>query len=411
MVMPSPRARRIMGSALCGAVVLCGAPAALAQEGPDFGWLNGTNDQPEAPLKAGPVTWSLLIDTYYGYAFNRPSDHTVFPTTTAPRHNEFNLNLGVLGAEVTGLPDTFGKLVLQTGNYVDTVTGTDATVGRGAFSSLVSMRNVQQAYVGQRLTPDLSIKMGLFPAFIGIDSYWPQENWNYTHNLLSDFTPYYLMGGAVEGNLRPDLKAQFWLVNGWQSISQLGEGKGIGWSLNWTPSDRLSLTHNFLGGNFEADQSRTRYYTNHSVQWKYAENPVPGITHMALVAAVDYAYNTAGTQLLATSMGGVALLHRITFSDQWALSLRGSVYSDPQKLVAAAPPLAAGQSLSSDPLTTSEVTATLDFKPSPWLLHRLEVRHDMASIPYIAGPGGVTSTPADFRTSGTRAVFSSTLRF
>ena len=63
----------------------------------DFSWMNGSNPQPASLLVTGPVTWSIYVDTYYAWQFHRPIDHTIFPTTTAPRHNEISLNLAHLG--------------------------------------------------------------------------------------------------------------------------------------------------------------------------------------------------------------------------------------------------------------------------------------------------------------------------
>lgn len=425
------RSRRAASSLAAGLVLLTGTPVRAQAPSsvparddsqavaPDFGWLNGTNYQRTTPLRTGPLSWTLLVDNYYGYAFNRPSDHTVFPTTTAPRHNEFNVNLALLGLEVVDQAGMFGKLMLQAGNYVDTITGTDGTTSRGAYASLASLRHVQQAYAGHRfpVLGGLNVVMGIFPAYIGLDSYIPQENWNYTHNLLSDFTPYYLSGAMAQLSPSAELKTELWLVNGWQSLSRLGDGVGVGYSINWKPSDRLSLTHNVLGGNFQADQSRTRLYTDNTLQWKYAVKPWPGIEHLAIAAAADAGYETASTSAAGrpgTGMGGAALLHRVELSDHWATSLRGSIYSDPQKLVALALP--AGGTVQ-DGLVAAEVTATLDYRPSSWMLYRLEYRHDFSNVPYVAGPGGITSpagangfTP-DLRTDGGRLIVNATLRY
>jgi hypothetical protein len=64
---------------------------------------------------AGPVTFSAYVDAFYGWQFHRPVDHTVFPTSVAPRHNEVGLNLARAGVELTGLDDPIGRLFLQCG--------------------------------------------------------------------------------------------------------------------------------------------------------------------------------------------------------------------------------------------------------------------------------------------------------
>lgn len=389
------------------------AQPALAGEEPDFRWLNGTNPQGTAPLRTGPLTWTFLIDSYYGLASHQPADHTVFPTTTAPRHHEINLNLGLLGVEVTEQEGLYGKLVLQGGNYVDTIFGSDPSVGRGAYNSLAGLRSIQQAWAGHRfpVLSGLNVVMGLFPAYIGLDSYIPQENWNYTHNLCSDFTPYYLQGVMAQLFPRPELKTELWLVNGWQTLGKTGEGFGLGYSVNWRAGDRLSLTHNVLGGQLGADPTRQRLFTDNSLQWRYADAPWPGVRHLALALVGDVGYEGASTQpggLGATAFGGGGALHRIVFNDQWAATLRVSTFADPQRLVALAPP---GAAAGGTALWVGEGTATVDYSPSPWMLYRLEARHDVASTPYVAGPGGITGPSPDLRLAGSRVVLNATVRF
>ena len=76
----------------------------------DFDWMNGNNTQPQSLLGMGPVTWSLYVDTYYAWQFRRPIDHTIFPTTTAPLHDEISLNLAHIGVDVTGIDGPTGRV-------------------------------------------------------------------------------------------------------------------------------------------------------------------------------------------------------------------------------------------------------------------------------------------------------------
>src|SRR5438067_2271233 len=74
----------------------------------DFGWMNGSNPQPPSLLAMGPVTWSLYVDAYFAWQFHQPLDHTIFPGTTAVRHNEISLNLVHLGIDLAGLDGPIG---------------------------------------------------------------------------------------------------------------------------------------------------------------------------------------------------------------------------------------------------------------------------------------------------------------
>jgi hypothetical protein len=70
----------------------------------DFSWLNGSNRQPDSLLHVGPTILSLYVDVFYAFQFNRPIDHTIFPTTVAPRFNEIGLNLASIGIELPPIP-------------------------------------------------------------------------------------------------------------------------------------------------------------------------------------------------------------------------------------------------------------------------------------------------------------------
>ena len=80
--------------------------------------------------------------------FSQPADHTIFQTTTAPRHNELAVNLVALGVEVAGLNGPIGRLYLQAGSNVETDWGQDASTQRGQFLTLRTFAPVQQAAAG-----------------------------------------------------------------------------------------------------------------------------------------------------------------------------------------------------------------------------------------------------------------------
>jgi hypothetical protein len=151
-------------------------------------------------------------------------------------------------------------------------------------------------------------------------------------------------------------------------------------------------------------------FTGIGDQFQRNTQPWSGVRHLALAAVADLGYESASLRAdgsPATFFGGGGLLHRVVLDDHWAFTLRTSTFSDPQRLVALVPPSGAA---GSGPLWVGEGTATLDYNPSPWILYRLEVRHDVANSPYIAGPGGITGSTPDWRTQGSRAMLNATFR-
>src|SRR2546423_537136 len=89
----------------------------------------------------------------------------------------------------------------------------------------------------------LTVGLGIFPSYIGLESYLPQENWNYTHAFVSDATPYYFVGLRTQLYLTRRLKLELWLVNGWQTFGQWHEARAGGYSFNWRPREWISLVH------------------------------------------------------------------------------------------------------------------------------------------------------------------------
>ena len=120
----------------------------------------------------GPVTWSLYVDTYFAWDFHMPADHTIFPTTTGPRHNEISLNLAHLGIDLTGLDGPIGRLYIQYGSTVETIAGQDTTTTRGFFLTNRLLQYVQQAAVG--LIPELA-RARMLEAWAGLRPGTPDD--------------------------------------------------------------------------------------------------------------------------------------------------------------------------------------------------------------------------------------------
>jgi hypothetical protein len=385
----------------------------------DFSWLNGANQQPSSLLTAGPVTFSLYADVYYAYQFHEPSDHTIFPTTTAPRHDEIDVNMAAIGVDLTGLDGPIGRVYLQYGNTVAVDAGQDPTLNRGYYLTHSTLDAIQQAAAGWHfhVLHGINFEVGIFPSYIGMESYLPQENWDYTHTFMSDFTPYYFSGSRTQIYFAQDLKLEIWIVNGWQTLGEWHESRAGGYLLNWRPTGRLSLTTSFYTGNDEQhDGGARRYYSDHVAEYKYLEGGEGSFARTgALSFVADYGFEARQTQG-GGPMGGAALANHFTFNDRWANTQRLDFYYD--KTQAVILPLPSGSPLPPGAFMGGGFTTTIDFTPSPWLIYRLEYSHRNASIPYFSGHGGIsggTSPPTpgatpDLAKEDDRLILNATLR-
>src|SRR5262249_24563394 len=130
--------------------------------------------------------------------------------------------------DVTGLDGPIGRVFLQYGTSVSTVYSQDRTLQRGFFLSTLPF--IQQAAAGWHFHAwhGVNIELGIFPSYIGLESYLTQENWSYTKQFLSDFTPFFLSGLRAQLFFTRYFKLELWLVNGWQTFSQWHEARAGG---------------------------------------------------------------------------------------------------------------------------------------------------------------------------------------
>ena len=419
----------------------------------DWSWLNGSNYQPASLLRIGPVTPTLLVDTFYAWDFWQPIDHTIFPSTTAPRHNEIGVNLAYVGLDLNGI-DTplggpIGRFEIQYGANTETDAGQDTTTTRGFYLTNRAFNFVKQAAAGWHFhwMHGVNAEIGILPSYLGFESYVPQENWSYAHSFLPDFTPYYLSGVRTQWYFTENTKLEVWLVNGWQTFGEWHETHGGGYLLNWRPTGRVYLSHATYVGQ---DQPRTVDPNNQSIRF-LTDNVAQFLAvdalgrsffqRLAFCIVFDAGYEYRGPNAGIPVMGaptppngllmGAALAVRAEWTRTVMSTVRADVFYDQSGAVISQLPVGNLYSLPGNGHATNPfeflaggIAATLDWRPSPWLVARLEYAHRLANQPYFGGPGGITgpnglppASPADaaafhpdLRQYDDRVIFNLTLR-
>ena len=268
------------------------------------------------------IDFSGYIETYYSYDFNKPETGIRQPFLYSfNRHNEFNINLGLVKVSVTNAKYR-ANLALHTGTYVsDNYAAEDE-----------ELRMINEANVGISLNSknNLWLDAGILPSHIGFESAIGPNNQNLTRSLLAENSPYFLTG--VKLTYDPSSK---WLMsvsvfNGWQRIKRL-EGNSLlslGTQLTYKKSDRLLFNWStFIGSDSPDADRRMRYFNNLYSQFK-ATNKL-NFT-MGFDAGFQQKFKKSNGYYVWYSP---VLISQYQITEKWSSALRLEYYSDKHNVI------------------------------------------------------------------------------
>jgi hypothetical protein len=400
-------------------LLLAAALPALAQEAPprkaepfafaDFTWLNGNPRTKDAPLDTKAFTGEFRADVNAVYSFNHPQDHTLTGSCETGRTNEVQVQQLGVGGDFHW-DHVRGRLMTQFGMYSTMTPRNDASPPRGQWQSDHAYRYVSEAYGGYHwdALDGVNLDAGLFMSYVGLFSYYTFDNWAYQPSYVSANTPWFFNGLRLQVFPTDRLKVEAWLTNGWQAYNTFNNTPGVGLVFNWRPTGNLNLISNnyVLGADTPGNPKRTRRHTDNSLQWKYWDRPDAAVSKMAATLTVDLGdeqgggVSRSGTATAPKqSFAGWMLYHRFWFGERHALTVGGGAITNPGRYLVLMPPVNGATAASGtpsftqnpgDPFHAWDYTVTYDHMPSPFITLRAEFNRRGASVPYFAGPGGVT---------------------
>lgn len=201
------------------------------------------------------ITFSGYIETYYSYDFSNPASHekpNLFYSHS--KHNEFNLNLGIVKAQYESAR-LRANLALMIGTYAQYNLSSESDV----------MRHVYEGNVGLKVSNkhDLWIDAGVFSSHIGFETAKGSDCWTLSRCLASEGSPYYEAGAKISyTNPNKKLNLTALLLNGWQHIGRPygNNTPAFGTQLYYTPSDKATYNWSTFVGNEKPDTAK---------QWRF----------------------------------------------------------------------------------------------------------------------------------------------
>ena len=393
-------------------------------EGIDASWQNGNDRRDSSVFKNMPFfTPSVLMDVNYTYAFNDPIDNTVVGSTALARNNEVQLSALHFGGDFN-YKNARARFMTQFGTRSIVVPRNDLSPYRGQYKLADVYRYLSEAYAGYHFDKwnGINIDAGMFMSYIGLNSYYQEENWEYQASFTSDNTPWFFNGVRFQIHPNKNWKIEPWIINGWQSYGKFNAMPGIGGNITYMSSNSnlKVLTNNYYGTDAGGIKDRMRFHSDNSLLLRYFNKPESkGINKMAFSLTGDFGFEKGGgvnglsdgntiegpAQYFASAM----FYNRIWFAkNKIAWTVGGGIMTNPGRYLVLYP---TGQASPlpnpNDPTKTEgtfpfsanpgdkfegfDYSTIIDFMPNQSITFRIEYVHRESSVPYFAGKGGVTS--------------------
>ena len=356
----------LLGVLLCCAVAVSAQPRGTDDDAPAPPQSQSAAATP-APPPAPPV-WSIgslnfsgLLDGYYSYNANRPSNAANGQINDLYNFNDktdqFNLAMAKL---------TINHDPAPIGVHADLIFGRANDIIHSSTDKNTDSY-LEQAYVSA-LPPKwhgTELDFGQFVTSAGAEVIEAMNDWNYSRSLLFAWAiPYYHFGLRTSTPVTKSWTAGLQVVNGWNNVVNNNGGVTLGLTSLYT-KPKYNWALNYYVGPENADTQKG---------YRNLIDTTLNLTPTSKLSAYlnyDYGQNRtaasdAGPEDSAHWQGG-AMATNYQLSNANSFTLRGEYFSDNQGFSTGT-----AQAL-------KEVTGTYQYKWVDGLLSRVEVRHDWSN--------------------------------
>jgi len=316
----------------------------------------------ETKEPAPSITLGAVVETYFGWNFNRPGNSVTAFRGFDARHDSFSLSNAVLDAHWNAGPLS-GRLALQTGDTPDIYYGAEAASDvRHILEATVAWK----APVGRGLTLD----GGIFLSPIGPETILIKENWTWSRSTLFFGLPFYHAGMRATYPVTDHWNVTGAVYNGWNSVTDTNGGKSMSVQALFTKPDKVTASVLYFGG-----VERPRGAPEGQPWRNLFDGHITATVSpkLSLQAHADAGFEN--TTFGRSSWRAAALAARVKANGWLYLAARADILDE------TVPTSSAGSAsaLFFPAKRVKSVTATLDAHPADHMSARFEFRHDSAS--------------------------------
>lgn len=320
------------------------------------------------PSFAAEVEINGGFDFYY-----QASPNAIFsesgPRTLAGRYfdryvNHMTLNMAEVSFKHKS-EKTLLYLSLAAGETVDELSG-------GKTASQDATRNVTQAYLQHTVNNRLSVSLGKFYSFLGLEVTKASDNWQYSRSLTYNYAlPFWHQGFNVSYAWIPNkLTSTFYVLNAWdgRTLTEQNESLTLGLNINASVHDDLIVNYNVMTGNESVDSNPRQ---THEINFTYKMTP-------QFTFAGDFVY---GDQKIPgndyhTNWLGLAVYMKSYVTEKYNLSSRLEFFDDSKDGFA----FAGGLGTAGLKQQITSFTLTNSYRLSSNLETRFEFRSDKSNV-------------------------------
>lgn len=284
-----------------------------------------TNVNAQDSTKTNPLTISGYVEAYYSYDIGNPTNHerpAFFYSYN--RHNEANLNLGLVKANYT-TDKVRGNFALMAGTY--------SQYNLAGEQGL--LKNIFEANAGFKISKknNIWIDAGIMPSHIGFESAIGKDCWNLTRSILAENSPYYESGvklSYTSKNEKLYLAAMY--LNGWQRIQRIpgNQTPAFGTQLTYKPNSKITLNWSTFAGNEQPDSlKQNRIFNNLYGQFQLTKK-------VGIIAGFDYGMQQVQKDTSAyNNWYSPVIIVQFKPTSKIRIAARGEYYSDEKGVIIA----------------------------------------------------------------------------
>ncbi len=331
---------------------------------------NGDNNAMPESNSPSESRWQYggFLDVGYLLDFNHPANRVFRSRGTTWHVDRPQINMSALYLrKKKDEKSRWGvELTAQAGKDAE-LFGFSATAPNiGGYKFLRQLGPTNVSYLAP-IGKGLNIQGGIFSSFIGYDSLYAKDNFNYTRPWGADFTPYLMLGVNASYPFTKKLTGSFFILNGYWHLANANHVPSWGGQAAVSATSHLTVKQTVLIG---PHQSNTSFEF-----WRFLSDTIVEHKTEKRTIAFDTNFSTENVNTIGTPRAwwfATQLPVRWTLNSRWAFAVRPEMAWDRKGRWTLARQ------------TVAAVTTTLEYKlpyKSSSTIVRLEHRYDRSTGP------------------------------